>query len=62
MDSTGTEESSKYGKNGTMKFSNLKILKFHGTIFSIITTLRQKLKYGIKIWNKNMIQNYYIQI
>jgi hypothetical protein len=36
--------SSKYGKNGTMKFSNLKILKFHGTIFSIITTLRLKLK------------------
>ncbi len=41
--------SSKYTKSGTMKFSNLEILKFHGTIFDINTTLRLKQKDGTKI-------------
>jgi hypothetical protein len=50
--------SSKYTKNGTMKFSNLEILKFHGTIFDIFTTLRLKLK----IWNKIIISKCVIKI
>ncbi len=46
--------SSKYTKSGTLKFSNLEILKFYGTILDINTTLRQKLKDGIKKKNPNV--------